>query len=141
MTRETITKHMMFEPVLASDPSFLPRWNDWREDYCEEPEPLYYLALASLAQHVVDKIAAKDIANLDKIFALVEAWHIDGDTYVRQAATVGFLEALQNHLSHRDDYESLTLVVEPWLQPESKRWWDKLTRFWEGDIRALRNDD
>lgn len=71
------------------------------------------------------------------IFAVVECWHTEGDDYVKQAATIGFLESLQN-LSGGNDRQIAT--IEPWLGLETRRWWDKLDRFWDGDVVALRDD-
>ena len=62
------------------------------------------------------------------IFKVVEQWHIEGDEYVREAATVGFLEDLQNKNIH---VNSEPEDFRRFLGPESKKWWDKLYGFWE----------
>ena len=65
---------------------------------------------------------------------MVEAWHTHGDDYVREAATIGFLETLGNHL-HGTGIEMDG--VRSMLGVESRKWWDRLTGFWEGDTSAL----
>ncbi len=65
------------------------------------------------------------------IFKVVENFHTNGDSYVREAATIRFLESLQNHSSHVElDPE----VFDCYLHPASLRWWDALNRFWSGKI-------
>jgi len=127
----------MFEPLLIADPSFQPRWTEFVAEWDDEPELPLYLALSSLARHLLSRLQTGDTAGFDRIFAVVERWHTNGDAYVREAASIGLLEDLQN-LSGGNDKRPVT--VEPWLGPESRRWWDKLDRFWDGDSKALRVD-
>ena len=131
----------MFEPLLVADPSFQPRWAEFVAEWDDELEQPLYLALSSLAQHLLGRLQTGDTADFDGIFAVVESWHTNGDAYVREAASIGLLEDLQN-LSGGSDKRRVT--VEPWLGPESRRWWDKLDRFWDGDSkgasRRLAND-
>ena len=61
------------------------------------------------------------------IFSVIERWHLEGDDYVKEAATVGILEDLQN----------INVVgvgapekIEIYLLPESKKWWLKVYEFW-----------
>ena len=105
--------------------------------YEPDDEPPLYQALGSLAQHLLLCLEAERTERFDAIFAVVERWHVDGDAYVAEAATVGLLESLQN-MSGGSDRGRAT--VERWLGPESKRRWDKLDRFWTGDRQALSSD-
>jgi hypothetical protein len=71
------------------------------------------------------------------VFQVVETWHILGDSYVQEAATIGLLEGIQNIAGNEGmDPEAFA----PWLLPESQKWWGKLNRFWDGDAHALRKD-
>ena len=54
--------------------------------------------------------------------------HKGGNAYVREAATVGFLEALQNISASQKEGEK---VYEEYLLPETAFWWEKLNKFWE----------
>jgi hypothetical protein len=78
------------------------------------------------------------------VFAVVERWHQEGDAYVSEAASIGFVESLQNQLGGNDRSKGVRGVrasdFEPYLGPETRRWWEKLDRFWGGDIAALRFD-
>lgn len=124
----------MFEPLLVADPSFQPRWTEFVAEWDDEPELPLYLALSSLARHLLGRLQTGDTVGFDRIFAVVERWHTNGDAYVREAARIGLLEDLQN-LSGGSGKRPVT--VEPWLGPESRRWWDKLDRSWDGDSKAL----
>jgi hypothetical protein len=137
MAASRITRDKMFEPLLMADPSFRSRWTDFMAEWGDEADPPLYLALSSLAEHVLKHLEARRTDKFDAIFAVVERWHTEGDAYVSEAASVGLLESLQN-LSGGSDRRTVT--VEPWLGPESKRWWNKLDRFWDGDRHALSPD-
>ncbi|WP_104663329.1 DUF7674 family protein [Ensifer adhaerens] len=129
----TIDRSNMFEPLLQADPSFAETWaafqEEWRDD--DEPPPLY-LALAELARHLIRKLEAGDTPGFRAVFDVVERWHIHGDAYVKEAATVGLLEDLQNGNFHRvtspDDFL-------PWLAPETLGWWIQIRQFWAGEPR------
>jgi hypothetical protein len=123
-----ITPADMFGPVLAADPSFLPAWKEFQEDYGDEPQPLYYLALAALSRPLIAALERNETSRFDTLFDIVEQWHLTGDAYVREAATIGLLESLQNTGLHRKTTPEDFLI---WLRPESRRWWDKVEAFWE----------
>lgn len=139
-----IVRDEMFTPMLEADPTFGDQWQAFKADYSDESELPQYIALGELAIHIIDRMRRGDVANFNKVFAVVELWHVDGDAYVREAATIGFLEALQNHLGGNDRAKGQDGIrasdFENYLGPESRIWWDKLYRFWEGDAAALRSD-
>jgi hypothetical protein len=137
MSDPNITRATMFEPLLVADPSFQPRWMEFLAEWDDEPDPPLYLALGSLAEHLLGRLKARNTEGFDRIFAVVERWHTEGDAYVSEAASIGLLESLQNQSGGSG---RRTTTVEPWLGPQSKCWWDKLDRFWDGDAKALRFD-
>jgi len=123
-----IPKEKMFEPMLDVAKGFLPQWNDFIEEWNGEPELPHYLALSALARYIADLVCSDPKGELKQIFSVIERWHLEGDDYVKEAASVGLLEDLQN-----------TNVVglgtpqklEAYLLPESKKWWSKVGDFWE----------
>lgn len=137
MHRPLLTRANMFEPLLAADPSFQPRWAAFLAEWDDDPDPPLYIALSSLAEHVLDRLKNKDTQNFEDIFAVVERWHVEGDEYVAEAASIGFLESIQNQ-SGGNNRNGVT--VERWLGTETRRWWIKLDRFWEGEAGALQNE-
>lgn len=134
-----ITKDQMFEPLLVACPSFGPTWRDFEKESARHPdqEPLYYVALGDLARHLIERFQLGTTEEFSAVFDVVERWHCLGDHYVREAATIGLLEGIQNIAGHKGID---SVVFERWLLPETKKWWSKLNRFWDGDVHALRDD-
>jgi hypothetical protein len=126
----------MMEPLLAACPAFAPIWATFCAEWDEEPgDPPLYLALGNLARHLIEQLRSGATGGFPVVFQVVERWHLEGDAYVREAATIGLLEALQNNADHAGIDHG---VFKQWLLPESKKWWDKLDRFGEGDAHSLR---
>jgi hypothetical protein len=120
--------------LLAACPSFERPWDEYVNDPTYDEE-LLYIHLAEFASHLVSLQKAGDTAEFDAVFSVTEDLHINGEPYVREAATIGLLEGIQNIGSNRDlDPESFV----SYLKPESMKWWKKLNAFWSGDVSALR---
>lgn len=124
-----IQRHEMMRRMLAACPSFEPRWRAFLAEWSGEPDPPVYLALGELARHVISMLAAQELSALKGVFDVVERWHLDGDPLVREAATIGFLEGLQNEALHTT---TTPAQFEPFLLPESRKAWAELNRFWMG---------
>jgi hypothetical protein len=118
--------------MLDACPSFRSEWDRFLLEWSADDEKPLYLALDSLARHLIALLAAGQFDELASAFAVVERWHLEGDEYVREAATVGLLEDLQNPGLH----ESTTPAeFERFLAPESLKWWAKIERLWtQGEL-------
>jgi hypothetical protein len=125
-----ITKNNMMEVLLESCPSFRPQWEEFQTEWrgTDRDMPLYGV-LADFARHLIGMVERGDTTHLPAIFVAVERLHVEGEHYVREAATVGLLEDLQNHSLHPNGTDPEQFRV--YLGPVSARWWDKLNRFWE----------
>lgn len=123
----------MFEPLLQADPSFLRAWKEFLATYLPDGEdPPLYLALNELARHLIAQIESGDTSRFDAVFDVVERWHLSGDDYVKEAASAGLLEDLQNGNLYR---EAQPEDFIPWLRPETRKWWIKVHEFWtEGKL-------
>ena len=131
-----ISRDQMFEPLLVALPSFQCHWDEFLSEWLGEDVLPLYLALSSLARHLVDLLAQGCDEQLRAAFRVVEQWHVEGDAYVKEAATVGLLEDLQNSNLHEGtDPEQF----RRYLGPESQRWWNKVVRFWS-EGRLLTDD-
>ena len=87
----------MMGPILEVSPSLEPMWQAFVAEWKDDPEGLpHYLVLSDLARHIADLLEQGADGELRRIFQVVEAWHVQGDAYVKEAATVGLLEDLQN---------------------------------------------
>ena len=123
-----IYKEEMIKPILKAAPNFTLIWEKFLEEWAEEDDPPLYLVLGDLARYIGSLIIAGQDNELKNIFSVVEQWHLEGDTYVKEAATVGLLEDLQNtNVVGKGTPEK----IESYLLPESKRWWLKVNGFWE----------
>jgi len=91
-----------------------------------------YPALGQLARYMKVLLDNKDSIALLDIFFVIECWCREGDDYVKEAATVGLIENLQNinvvgSIGVKKFYT--------YLLPESKKVWHKVARFWtHGEI-------
>jgi microcystin degradation protein MlrC len=127
-----IFKQQMMEMLLAACPSFKPNWREFVDEWKDEPvETPYYLALGDYSRHLEDMLRLGDTAAFPAIFQVIEQLHLEGDSYVKEAATIGILESL---LSEQEPNP-----FRPFFGRETERWWNKLNRFWDGDATALRD--
>ncbi|MGE3347495.1 MAG: hypothetical protein AB7I35_08675 [Ramlibacter sp.] len=91
-----------------------------------------YIALGDLARYIASLERRGTEDELQEIFEAVERWHTEGDEYVKEAATIGLLEDLQNASVVGDADPSR---FTRYLGPESKHWWVKVDTFWKkGEI-------
>ncbi len=127
----------MFEPLLKADPTFCAKWDAFRAEWqLEDHELPLYLALSDLARHLIVNLEAGDTDRFDAVFDVVERWHISGDAYVTEAATIGLVEDLQNTNLYSTARPEDFL---PWLRPETREWWAKVEEFWI-DLASRRAD-
>lgn len=118
-----IGKEEMFGLALEVCPSFSPVWEKFLNEWSGEKELPLYLALGDLSRHISSLVDTKQDSELKELFLVVELWHIEGSPYVKEAVTIGLLEALQG--------ESNASSIETYLLPESKKWWAEVNNFWE----------
>ena len=119
--------------LLVACPSFEPVWDAYRAEDTYEPG-LLYIDLGEFARHLVALWKGGRTDELEPVFAGAERLHLEGDDFVREAATIGLLEGLQNVAAHA---EIASAVFLPYLRPESARWWVALNRFWAGKIPSV----
>lgn len=91
---------------------------------------LHYLDAGAVARQLLDLQRSGLHEDLRAAFGVIESLHSDGDDYVRELATIGHLEGVQNACSHADDVSATDF--EPYLGAESRRWWRGLDGFWSG---------
>jgi hypothetical protein len=100
--RNVIPKDEMMRVLLATCPSFTPEWEAFLEEWKDKADDLpLYLALSSFARHLIGMLDRNEVGDFPTIFQAVEKLHVEGDSYVQGAATVGLLEDLQNLNLHR----------------------------------------
>ena len=125
-------------------PSYADRFQQYVADnYDDGDERLLYCELGDFAHHLCDLLERQDTSEFAAVFRVAESLLVDGDAYVKEAATIGLLEGIQNVASNRD---SMTAdQFEPFLDVEAAKWWRELNAFWQGDRRyvgeGLRDSD
>ena len=124
-----ITKEQVMPLFLAACPSFAPAWEEYRAS--NPDEGLLYIDMGELARHMVDLIKSNQTSEFPAIFDVIERLHIEGDHYVKEAATIGILESIQNVASNNGVDPQLFVS---WLGVESLRWWRQLNDFWQAKI-------
>lgn len=129
-----ITKEDMIPLLVEASPAFSSQWAEFQTEWEDDKEGMpYYVCLGDFARYLGDKLKQDDIEDFPAIFRVVERLHVEGDGYVREAATIGLLEGIQN--THGES----AMKFVPFLGPETKRWWGKLNNFWETG-KLLTND-
>lgn len=112
-----ISNETMMLPILQVAEGFKPIWNELLEEWSDENEVPVYLALSDLARYVSTLVEKSDGEELKCIFSVVERW---------------LLESLQNTNVVGVD---MPQKIEPFLLPQTKLWWQKVSLFWsEGKI-------
>jgi hypothetical protein len=124
-----ITKEQVMPLLLGACPSFTEKWEEHRAVYGDED--LLYVDLGEFAGHLVELHRTNQTHEFPGAFDVIERLHLEGDDYVREAATIGMLEGIQNVAGNRGiDPE----VFAPYLKSASAKWWRQLNDFWDGKI-------
>lgn len=124
----------MLPRLVAACPSFTEKWEEHKQEYFDEEDFLPYIALSEFNNHVVDLYTSGSTEEFPAAFAEIERLHLEGEPYVKETATIGCLEGLQNIMGNRG-LDAKELV--PFLGPESAKWWDQVNKFWDGEIKYV----
>ncbi len=95
--------------LLNACPSFTEKWAShsayWEDN--RENETLLYIDLSEFSQHLIELHKSNQIDEFPAVFEVVEKLHLEGDDYVKEAATIGLLEGIQNEiLDERAEYQT-----------------------------------
>jgi hypothetical protein len=101
----------------------------------EQATPDLYVRISAFALHIVDLLAARAAsAELDAVFDTVERLLTDGDDDTVELVTLGFLETVQNVVSHDDVAVAAADVFER-LGPQAARVWVEHEELWNEAAR------
>lgn len=110
--------------IVEACPSFS---SAWEAHLLEHGNDLLYVAAGELAAHLLALHGAGDSSAFPALAAAIEQLHVNGSPWVKEFATVGILEAVQNIWGNAGvDPETFANH----LGPESLRWWQGLNDFW-----------
>ena len=123
-----IDRATMMQLLTVACPGFKPTLDKFLSEWSDDPELPYYLALGDFCRYLIKLLEVDEREQLSAAFKVIEHLHIEGDHYVREAATIGILEDLQNtNLHERTEPEQFLAL----LGPVSTRFWYKVADFWE----------
>jgi hypothetical protein len=88
----------------------------------------------SFARFLLDAHKSGHIDLLRSAAKFIEDLHLRGNQKVRELGTIGYLEGVQNVWGNNKADPN---AFYEYLLPESKKWWDELNRFWNGDIKYV----
>lgn len=138
-----ISRDDVMPMLLAACPSFAPIWQGLEHDAVHLDEEsgtrLHYGDASVFAVHLVDLMRHRHDEQIRRSFEVIETLHVEGDAYVRELATIGFLEGVQNHAGHSPDVSPDDFL--PYLGAETRRWWRGLDAFWSGAASAVQAVD
>jgi hypothetical protein len=124
-----MTNDQVMPFLLSACPSFSTRWEEHRAFYADEQ--LLYIDLGEFAHHLIELQKANRTEEFPAVFEIIERMHVEGDDYVKEAATIGMLEGIQNVAGNSGiDPERFA----KYLKPESAKRWRQLNKFWEGKV-------
>jgi hypothetical protein len=126
-----IARQQMIPLLLEACPSFQASLDEHRQYYEEE---ILYVALGDFARHLLDLHRQQHKQSFPAIARVIERFHLEGEHFVREAATIGLLEGIQNVWGNNDVDPELFV---PYLLPESVKWWRSLNDFWNGKSKFV----
>jgi hypothetical protein len=130
-----ISKQEVMNLLLEACPSYKNRWLQYyKENYDNGDEQLLYIDLTDFAYHFIDLFKHKQIREFPRIFEVIELLHTDGDDFVKEAATIGLLEDIQNLALGEDINPD---VFKQYLKSETLKWWNNLDDFWNGKTKYV----
>ncbi len=121
----------MISLLVEACPSFKPILDEHRRYHDEE---LPYIVLGELALHLLELHQQHRTEVFPAVGQVIERLHVEGDQYVREAATIGLLESIQNVWGNNDVDPELFVH---WLLPVSLKWWQSLNDFWCGKSKFV----
>ncbi len=123
-----ISKTEIIPELLKECPEFQQAWDEHNEFWKGEA-PGDYNDASGIINALIKAYGRGCTAFFPRFFGFVERLITDGDAEVRNIAVVGYLETLQTSASW-EEYGPEVFVQ--WMQPESKKWWNQIRKWWEG---------
>jgi len=129
-----IEQHEAMSLLVEACPSFTEEWLEHLQELGNES---LYVAAGSFARHLLSLYQASNLSSFPAVAAAIERLHTEGSPWVKEFATIGVLEGVQNVWSHSPtDPERFALF----LLPESQGWWRGLNSFWSGRMPHVTRD-
>lgn len=122
---ELIEKEHIAPLLLKACPSFKVVYE------ASDDKELDYIIAGEFARHLLTLYKEQKTSEFSLVAKLIEDFHVKGDAYVREYATIGILEDIQNvWVNNNVDPEKFACF----LFPKSKAYWQSLNDFWDGKV-------
>jgi hypothetical protein len=121
----TIEQHQVMPLLLNACPSFR---DTWEASVKRSDSAQLYISLGEFARHLRELYILDTIDEFPAVATVIENLHVNGSPYVKEAASVGLLENIQN--SWRNSHIDPEIFAK-YLHPESAKWWHSLNNFWD----------
>jgi hypothetical protein len=122
----------MIPLLLEACPSFKPVLDEHRQSNYGKEIP--YVAFGDFAHHLLQLHRQHQTEVFQAVAHVIERLHVEGDHYVREAATIGLLEGIQNVWGNEGADPELFVR---YLLPVSAKWWQNLNNFWSGKSKFV----
>jgi len=128
-----VSIHMKYEDVSKTLLKEFPAFTVDEDDF-----ELPYIVAGLFTEYILEAYQTGDKEVYSKGLKFIERLHSEDAQKVRELATIGYLESIQNTWP-----QGLLNSNIPFddLGERSKRWWEKLNNFWNGDVKALRESN
>ncbi len=89
-----IEQNQIMPLLLRACPSFEEDWSTFLAEHGDEP--LLYVSAGDFARHLLSLYRAGRVQELLPVVDAIERMHYEGSHWVKEFATIGILEAVQN---------------------------------------------
>jgi len=132
INQEQIKRDSALAMLVSVFPNLKLNWESYvkseYENYSEER--LDYVDIGEIIRYIIEKKKCDDTSQFEEFFNRVETILVNGDDYTKELIVIGLLEGIQNVCGFDVDYYT---GFNDWLKPETKRAWEELIHFWEGN--------
>jgi len=120
--------------LVQACPTFAKGLNEHLAEYGGD---LPYVAAGAFAQHLLELQMEAKTSCFAEVGSMIERLHTEGTSEVKEWATIGVLEGIQNVWGHSSVNPNEFLK---YLGPVSQSWWQGLDNFWSGKAPLVVRD-
>jgi hypothetical protein len=128
-----IEKTQVLEMLVQACPTFAVARDEHVAEYGND---VLYVAAGEFAHHLLNLQLDGATSCFAQIGAAIERMHIEGTPEVKELATNGLIEGIQNVWGNCNANPELFLE---YMGPESCSWWYGLSNFWSGKAPVVRS--
>ena len=128
-----IEANQVLDMLVQACPTFAAARDEHVAEYGND---VLYVAAGEFAHHLLALRLEDATSCFAQVGATIERIHADGTPEVKELATIGVLEGIQNVWGHS------SVSPEEFLQylgPESRSWWQGLNNSWSGKAPVVRS--